>query len=313
MNPVLVIFAPTASGKTALAEKIFAKDSLSVFKGKGEVISADSQAVYRGCDIGTAKPDRRLMELLPHHLIDIKDPDEQFDCAEFFERADKACREIQSRGHFPVVAGGSGFYIRNFLFGLPQAPVSLPNVHEKNVQLLEKLGSEVLHSELEILDPLSSARINPHDGYRIVRALDVFFSSGRPLSSYRVSEKIRPDHDFLILILMRDREELYRRIDERVEQMFSDGLPDEFNALRAKGYGPETPAMKAIGYSEFFREDCTLDEIKELIKKDSRRYAKKQYTYMKEIPGARYVDASDTETVIRIISDFCSSGSFQLS
>ena len=307
MLPVIVIFAPTASGKTALAGELFGTGGLSLFKETGEVVSADSQAVYRGFDIGTAKPDALEKNVIPHHLIDIKDPHEQFDVSEFYAMADAACRKIYARKKFPLVTGGSGFYIKSFLTWLSTAPVAKEGVHEKNTELLNKMGSAELHKLLMLLDPLSASRINPNDAYRIVRALDVFFSSGKPLSSYEVKSSLRKEYDFLTIILMREREELYERINERVEKMFELGLPEEFERLVKSGCTKETPAMKAIGYAEFFKreEGLSFDEIKELIKKNTRRYAKKQYSYMKEIPRAHYVKADDRESVFSLVKDFC--------
>ncbi|MBE6354160.1 tRNA (adenosine(37)-N6)-dimethylallyltransferase MiaA [Treponema sp.] len=306
MKRVIVIFAPTACGKTALAENIFGKGSLSCFKGMGEVVSADSQTVYRGLNIGTAKPSPEEMEQLPHHLIDIVSPSVQFGAGDFFDLADAACREILSRNKFPVVVGGSGFYIRNFLMGLTSAPVCSPQVRQFIKDRLAAEGGRVLYEELCAVDPVYAAKINPNDSSRVCRALEVYHTSGMPLSSYKMPETLRPDYEFLVLVLNRAREDLYRRIDLRVDKMFEDGLEQEVAALVKNGCTKDTPAMKAIGYSEFFLDGMTLPQIKERIKLDSRHYAKKQYTYMKGIPGAVIVDADDMEKIESLIMKFCS-------
>ncbi|MBO4404781.1 MAG: tRNA (adenosine(37)-N6)-dimethylallyltransferase MiaA [Treponema sp.] len=305
-RPVIVIFAPTATGKTALAGELFGKDSLSAFKGRGEIVSADSEAVYRGFDIGSAKPTPEERNETPHHLIDIKDPSEQFTACSFTEEADAACREILGRGKIPVVMGGSGFYIKNFLTGPSLAPAAKPEIHAKMLELLEKNGKTAMHEVLLLVDPLSAQRINENDTYRTIRALDVFFSSGKPLSSYPVSDTPRKIFDFLVIVLTRDRDELFARIDARVDAMFEAGLYEEFLSLVNRGFNEETPAMKAIGYREFFKltEGSTLGEVKSLIKKNSRIYAKKQITYMKQLSFAHYINADDKKGIADLIQSF---------
>lgn len=304
MIPVIVIYAPTACGKTALATNFFGRSSFSVLKQKCEVVSADSQAVYRNFNIGTAKPSQREQEELPHHLIDIADPEMQFGLGDFLEHADRLCAEIYARGKIPLVLGGTGFYIRNFILGSPVTPESDPFVRKKLKERLEKEGNEVLFNELLSVDREYAAKINVNDGYRICRALEVFQLSGKPLSSFALPSQLRKEYDFCTIILNRDRKDLYERIDLRVEKMFEEGLVQEVEALKKKGYTKDTPAMKAIGYSEFFTEGLSLEQIKEKIKHDSHRYAKKQQTFMAGIPGAVSVHADDHEKVFSLISDF---------
>lgn len=304
MIPVIVIFAPTACGKTALATSIFGRSSLSVLKQKCEVISADSQAVYRHLDIGTAKPTPEEQKELPHHLIDIAEPCEQFGLGEFLENADRLCEEIYSRGKIPLVLGGTGFYIRNFLLGSPVTPESDPQVRAKLKERLQKEGNETLYRELVAVDSEYAFKINVNDGYRICRALEVYELSGKPLSSFKLPCELRKEYDFCTIILNREREELYRRIDERVERMFESGLPEEIEHLKAMGCTKDFPAMKAIGYSEFFLEGLTLEQIKEKIKHDSHRYAKKQQTFMRGIPFAQTVHADDNKKIMEIIESF---------
>ena len=291
MLPVIVIFAPTACGKTALAREIFGKSSLSYFKGMGEVVSADSQAVYKGLDIGTAKPSAEERVDIPHHCIDIADPRVQFGVGEWLEEADRACREIASRHKFPIVTGGSGFYIRSFLLGLPSTPESDSEIRRQIKERLAQKGAYALYQELKECDLESAKKIRVHDSYRVCRALEVFYSSGKALSSYAVPDKLRSCYDFCIIVLTRSREDLYSRINARVDAMFDLGLCKEVLDLKKQGIGRDSPAMKAIGYGEFF--DCQpgiealeaaqnsgyLDAVKEKIKADSRRYAKRQLTW----------------------------------
>lgn len=297
--PVVVIFAPTASGKTALAIKLFGKSSLSCFKGRAELISADSMQVYKGLDIGTAKPDPAEKSELAHHLVDVFNPDSQFSVADFVSMADRCCSEIYSRGKIPLVAGGTGFYIRNFILGLPETPVSNEKIRNQLKERLKKEGNESLYAELSAVDPESALKINVNDGYRICRALEVFYSTGKKRSSFKVGAEMRELYDFKVLVLETERAALYEKINLRVVKMFENGLEEEVRSLYASGFGKSSPGMQAIGYREWFFEDGTLrsdsDNVLREIQRDSRKYAKKQYTFMADIPGAVKIDASDEE------------------
>ena len=312
--PVLVLFGPTASGKTAVLERLFASSGK---RFEAEVVSADSMQVYRRMDIGTAKPSADLLSRLPHHLIDIRNPDEPFCVGDFVRLADEACSAIRARGRLPVVAGGTGFYLKHFVLGLAEAPPADPAVRAEVREELSRFGAEKLHAELARADPASAARIHLHDEYRLTRALEVFRASGRPLSSYAASSSAgRPAYRFLSISVERERPELYRRIDERARAMFASGLPAEVEALRKAGYGPDAPALRAIGYREFFLTDAELSAelpesfpasggtgadrlaaIEALVARNSRRYAKRQITFASSIPGMEPLraDAGDDD------------------
>lgn len=305
--PVIVFFAPTATGKTALTLELFGSGSLFDFKGRAEIISCDSQAVYKYFDIGTAKPTQEERAAVPYHLVDFADPAIQFGLGEFMEEADRLCGEIWARKNVPVLCGGTGFYARNFILGAPTTPESDEKIRVQIKEKLAELGKESLYAELKIVDPLSARKININDEYRICRALEVFYTSGKPLSSYALPDVPRSQYEFLTIILNRDKDELYRRIDLRVEKMFEEGLAEEIEKLKSMGYTKDTPAMKAIGYSEFFIDGFSVDQVKEKIKNDSHHYAKKQYTFMRGIPGAVTVDADDKDRVARLVGDFISS------
>jgi len=226
--PVVVVFGPTGTGKTALAAELFSEGTAKArtpdFRGRAEIISADSMQVYRGMDIGTAKPDAQTRRELPHHLLDVLNPDCQFGAGDFVRLADAACEDITARGKIPVVAGGTGFYIKNFLCGLPVTPESDSETRRRITERMSRLGAAVLMAELAAVDPVSASRISANDEYRIIRALEVFETSGRPLSSFAVPAEFRKCYRFLVICLDRPREELYARIEERVERMFADGL-----------------------------------------------------------------------------------------
>jgi tRNA dimethylallyltransferase len=286
--PVFILFGPTASGKTALVEELFVHRKVY----PGEVISADSMQVYRGMDIGTAKPSLEERERIPHHLIDIRDPDEQFNAGEFVRLAREACAAAWARGSLPVVSGGTGFYLKNLVLGLPEAPPSDPAIRAVLQAELAGRGAAFLMEELAAHDPVSTARIHPNDSYRLIRALEVFRASGRPLSSYAQSGS-GGNFRFLVLGLKRDREDLYRRIDRRCAAMFRTGFSAEVERLFTAGYTPLDPGLKAIGYRDFFIEEENglwrlsrdLAGVEALTARNSRRYAKRQITFCASIPG----------------------------
>jgi tRNA dimethylallyltransferase len=276
--------------------------------------------VYRGMDIGTAKPSAEERARLPHHLIDIRNPDEQFNAGDFVRLADEACLDIAGRGKLPVISGGTGFYLKNFILGLPEAPPSDPEIRAQLKRELGEKGAPILMEELASGDPASAARIHPNDGYRLVRALEVLRLTGRPLSSCRVSGAgarrtgARPPYRFLIIGLSRPRKELYRRIDLRCEAMFRAGLAAEVRRLYEAGYTPRDPGLRAIGYREFFIEDDAggyfLSEDtagpESLVARNSRRYAKRQITYFNSIPGVKWVDAvrDPAEQIRPVVREF---------
>ncbi len=291
--PLVLLFGPTGVGKTELI--------LRLFNGVGEVISADSMQVYRGLDIGTAKPSSEVRTLVPHHLIDILDPSEQYTAGEFVHRAEALIPQIERRGRIPILSGGTAYYFRNFLYGLPETPVANSAVREWLEQRLEIEGLSPLYAELKRVDPEAGERISRGDTYRILRALEVYHTTGRPLSSFPVPLRPRLERPYRLIGLIRDREELYQRIDSRVEEMFRQGLLQEVGRLIASGYGEEDPGMRGIGYREFFllrRLGClTLSRVKEEIKKNSRRYAKRQITFFKSIPGVQWVHPDSIRNV----------------
>ncbi|MDR2495059.1 MAG: tRNA (adenosine(37)-N6)-dimethylallyltransferase MiaA [Spirochaetaceae bacterium] len=299
-TPVAVLFGPTGSGKTALLEQLFLENP--AFSGRAEIVSSDSMQVYRGMDIGTAKPSPELQALLPHHLIDILDPWEPFNVGEFVRLADRACTDIASRGAAPVVSGGAGFYLTRFIRGLPGAPPSDRSIRRKLREELNTGGVDPLIAELQARDPESAFRIHRNDVYRLLRALEVIRLSGRPLSSFSLfSEGSRPAYRFIIIGLERARSDLYRRIDLRCAAMFRAGLPEEVRRLFDAGYTPRDPGLRAIGYKEFFEEapDGTYrlkedpEPVAALIRRNCRRYAKRQITCFSAIPGVLWISAED--------------------
>ena len=252
-----------------------------------EVVSADSMQVYKWMDIGTAKPSTRERENLPHWLIDILPPDSQFDLGDFVGETDRLVEEIHRRGSIPVISGGTAYYFRHYLVGLPETPEVTEDIRLLVRQMQEVYSNEKLMKILRRVDPVSAERIHLNDSYRISRALEVFYASGRALSSFPPPRKIREGISPLIIGLRRPRKELYDRINRRVRLMIDEGLIGELERLISMGYGPEDPGLKGIGYREFFSKGtflhAPLETIIREIQKNSRRYAKRQITFFSSL------------------------------
>lgn len=275
-NRILVLSGPTASGKTALSLLLAGKFPL-------EIVNADSLQVFRGMDIGTAKPTKEERRGIPHHLIDVADPDEAYNAGRFVAEAQEAIRGIRQRGRFPLVTGGTGLYIRALLRGLDPLP-SDPGVRAALSRRWEEEGGAALYRELAKADPISASAIHPSDRVRILRALEILAIAGIPAS--RLKKKwAEPENKFRILFisLFPDRDELYRRIDARVEKMFGEGLVGEVERLLSRGYGPELKPMKALGYRQvlsYLSGSVSLPQAVGETKRDTRRYAKRQVTWL---------------------------------
>ncbi|OQA61644.1 MAG: tRNA dimethylallyltransferase [bacterium ADurb.Bin270] len=277
MKKIIVICGPTASGKSALA--IFLAKGCS-----GEIVSADSQQIWRGFDIGTAKPFEEELREVPHHLIDICDPSERFDAEKFLRRADAAIDDISSRGMIPFVVGGTGMYLRMLEFGICEAPESDPALRAELESRAKAEGLAALYEELERVDPQSSSSIHPNDKIRIIRALEIFQLAGSPASEFRSGHEFSSRrYDALKIGLNIEREELYRRIDARVDSMMAAGLLEEVRALLDR-YDSAAQPFSAVGYKELVSHlagEVSLDEAVRLIKRNSRRYAKRQMTWFR--------------------------------
>ena len=298
--PVILLFGPTAVGKTGLIQRVFQEGF--------EIVNADSQQVYRYLQIGTAKPSADILERIPHHLIDFLSPKMQFNVASFVREADRAIVNIRRRGKVPVISGGTGYYLYHFLYGIPPAPKSDDTMREHLINRLKTAGRDSLWNELMQVDPVSAENLHPNDTQRILRALEVYHASGRPLSDYKINTTPRTKYRFLTIGLSRSREELYRRIDRRVEEMWRAGLRNEFSRLLEMGFCESDPGMRGIGYREFFlmrkSGEYTLSGVKEEIKKNSRRYAKRQITFFKRVPGTIWLHPEQEQELRRRISEF---------
>jgi tRNA dimethylallyltransferase len=298
LPPCLVLTGPTAVGKTGTLEYLSRISPWPV-----EAVSADAFQVYRCLDRGTAKPEPYLLAKIPHHLIDIRDIDESYTVGDFVRDAACAVADIRSRGRLPVICGGSVYYLKHFLEGAPGTPPADPVIRDALQEAWNDGGNDALRAELARVDPVSAVRIHPNDRYRILRALEVWRTAGRPLSAFantgaNAAAQITRSPVF---ILERPREELVERIGLRVKDMFRGGLAEEVQALAVDGATPGMPGMRAIGYQEFFRKNAEgtwilrddLVEVEAEIVIHTRQYAKRQMTFLRSLEGALWLSAAD--------------------
>jgi tRNA dimethylallyltransferase len=300
---IIVIAGPTASGKSGFAVRL--ARSLS-----GEIVNADSMQVYRGMDIGTAKPTLEEQKGVPHHLLDIVRPDEPFSAQLYRQKALAAITDICSRGKACLVVGGTGLYIRALLGGLMKAPPSDPALREALHRVCDRHGSASLHKKLTDLDPQCAAAIHPNDRMRIVRALEIIHNSNRLASDLRQGHRFAdPSPDALKICLNVDREMLYHRINERTMKMADMGLLEETRHLLNQGYLPDLKPMKAIGYRHMVRHlngEWSFEEAIQTLKKDTRRYAKRQLTWFRAESDVIWIDPHEIDVVLTMIRSFLS-------
>lgn len=277
---VLVVTGPTATGKTALGVE------LALALG-GEVVSADSMQLYRRMDIGTAKPTKEEMRGVPHHMIDVADPGESYSAARFCRDAARCTDDIISRGRLPIIVGGTGLYIDSLVSGRDFADEpGDTGLREKLSGEYDAVGGEAMLSRLRSFDPDRAAKLHPGDRRRIVRAIEVYELTGETITAHDERTKAMPPrYDAVKLALsFRDRRKLYDRIDRRVDLMMESGLVREVQSLLDSGIGPDTTAMQAIGYKEIaqaLRGEITMEQAVDTVKRESRRYAKRQLTWLR--------------------------------
>lgn len=276
---IVCVVGPTASGKTKMAVELAKQLG-------GEVISCDSMQIYRGMDVGTAKPTDEEMQGIPHHMIDIAEPDEDFSVSRYVEMADACVQDVLSRGKTAVIAGGTGLYVDSLIAGRSFAPVPSTGKREMLERRAEAEGVEVLHRELSEVDPETAARLPLADRRRIIRALEVYQETGMTITEHNEETKKQPPRYRPVWLGMtfEDRTALYARIDLRVEEMMRQGLADEVRALLRRGVPETATAMQAIGYKELtaaVRGETDMLEAVRLIQQRSRNYAKRQLTWFR--------------------------------
>ena len=294
---MIAIVGPTAVGKSELALQLARYFSL-------EIISADSRQVYRYMDIGTSKPTLAERASVPHHVIDVVEPDEDFNLAMYHQLAIEALEAIRQKGKLPLLVGGSGLYVWSVVEGwkIPEVPPD-QKLRRRLEARAEQGDSQGLYRELQDVDPVAAARINAANIRRIVRALEVYYATRKPLS--QLQRKEVPDFSTLVIGLTRDRSELYRRIDVRVDKMIQRGLVEEVEQLLRKGYSPSFPSMSGIGYkqiSEFLRGEMTSSEATDKIKYETHRLARHQYAWFRLSDSKiRWFDVSGTEAQASVL------------
>lgn len=305
MNPkkkMIILTGPTAVGKTALSIGLAKKVG-------GEIISADSMQVYRYLDIGSAKITKEEMQGVPHHLIDVLMPEEEFNVCRFQEMAKEALTGIYERGHIPIVAGGTGFYIQALLYDIDfSAEENHKKVRERLEEEAIKKGSEYLYERLKETDPASAEAIHPNNVKRIIRALEFYELSGHLISEHNQREREKEAaYDACYFVLNDERERLYQRIEERVDEMLSKGLVEEVRALKKMGCHKDMVSMQGLGYKEildYLEGSYSLDEAVYLIKRDTRHFAKRQLTWFRREKDVIWVNKPDFSYDTQKILDY---------
>jgi len=294
---VLLIVGPTAVGKTSLS-LLLARRLKNV-----EIISADSRQVYKFMDIGTAKPTPDQLAAVPHHFIDIKFPDEYYSSGQFGREARQRIDRLFRQQKTPVVVGGSGLYIRALVDGFFEKPVYDPHIKAQLKRELHNRGAAWLHDQLKQIDPMLAERIHPNDGHRIVRALEVFKITGKPLSSFQQQQSQQANFIPVFVGLNRKRERLYQLIEQRVDQMIRQGLIDEVRQLQQRGYHAQLNSMQTVGYREVYEYlagKISFDEMVRLIKQYSRNYAKRQLTWFRKDQRITWFDVDEFDNPIEL-------------
>jgi tRNA dimethylallyltransferase len=298
-KPILIIAGPTAVGKTD-ASILLARELCA------EIVSADSMQIYRGMDIGTAKPSWEQRRIVYHHMIDIVEPHQPYSVGDYLRDARAAIDGIISSGGTPIVVGGTGLYIRALTRGLFHGPPADLDLRERLLQREAEGEPGLLYSDLVKVDPEAAIKIHPNDLRRTVRALEVYYLKDRKLSEFQREHSFqdRP-YRFRLLFLVRSRSELYPRIEKRVDQMINNGLEAEVKTLMDQGHRPELPSMQGLGYKQFMDYllgKTSRDEAISLLKRDTKRFAKRQFTWFRREPEAQWMDISGLVNTSEIVS-----------
>jgi len=301
---VLAIVGPTASGKTALS--IIIAEKLS-----GEILSADSRQVYKYLDIGTAKPSSEDLQRVPHHFIDILNPDQDYNASEYGQQARILISEFIKKNKQPILTGGSGLYIRAVIDGFFEGPGKNTEIRDQLEEEAKRLGIYPLFEKLKKVDPVSAAKMDATKVRRVIRALEVYYTTGKPISELHQVQNTKPDFEVMQFGIEWERQALYRRIEQRVDEMMANGLVEEVRRLIAKGYSPSINALNTVGYKEafdFVNEKIPQDEMIRLIKQNTRRFAKRQLTWFRADKRIKWIPVNETsdwnEIADKIIKEF---------
>jgi tRNA dimethylallyltransferase len=300
---LVIILGPTACGKTALS-------LLVAQELQGEIISGDSMQVYRHMDIGTAKINKNEMQGIPHHLIDILEPDQPYSVADFQKMARELITEINNRGKLPIIVGGTGLYISSVIDSYLFTAESAQDIEFRKQQkeIYAEDGAGTLYSRLQFIDPQAAAKIHPNDSHRLIRALEVYQKTGRPISQLQKESQALPKPEYLLSVigLTMDREKLYHRIEQRVDMMMKMGLKEEVSSLLAAGYDPDCQAMQGLGYRQIARLLLRQTDEKTAVsdlKRDTRHFAKRQFTWFRRDERIKWFDIDDYRDMTSIAKD----------
>jgi tRNA dimethylallyltransferase len=275
---VIVIVGPTASGKTSLSIEVASQINT-------EIISADSRQFYRELNIGTAKPSSEDLKRVKHHFINFLDPLEDYNISRFREEALIVCEKLWSKGQIPVITGGSGLYIKALIDGISNTPDPDPELRERLMKEKELYGADYLYNKLRKIDPVISASMIPQNWKRVIRALEVYYIMGRPISEVHKDSAMKDSLSSYQFGIMWDRKVLYDRINTRVDEMIRVGFVDEVRELLQRGFNPDSNSFNTVGYKEivsFLKEEISFEKAVELIKRNTRRYAKRQLTWFRK-------------------------------
>ncbi|MBO8170915.1 MAG: tRNA (adenosine(37)-N6)-dimethylallyltransferase MiaA [Bacillaceae bacterium] len=296
---LMVIIGPTAVGKTALSLELARQFD-------AEIISGDSMQVYRGMDIGTAKATPEERAVVPHHLIDIRDPDEEFSVADFQRLAIPLITELNQKGKLPMIVGGTGLYIEAVTHQFKFARAGQDeNIRHKYRRIAEEYGKEVLHQQLARIDPQTAERLHPNDVKRVIRALEIYELTGKTMSEYQERERESP-YNLLMIGLTMERKQLYHRINQRVDIMMEQGLGDEVKKLLESGYSPQLTSMQGLGYKElvpYINGEIPLEDAVQTIKKRTRQFAKRQLSWFRRMKEVEWFDVTDRSQWDRIVEN----------
>lgn len=299
--PLLAIVGPTATGKTEISLRVAQRLG-------GEIVSADSMLIYRRMDIGTAKPTRLERQMAPHHMIDLVDPGEMYNVALYSQTVKKILPDIRARGNLPLLVGGTGLYVRSVIDGYNFSESGTnSDLRARLMQDCAAMGKAALHERLKEVDPQAASRLHVNDVKRVVRALEVYYLTGKTLSRSAGREE-SPAFNLIMYGLTMDRKELYLRIEKRVDRMMADGLVEEVRNLLNLGYSPELTSMQGLGYKEiilYLKGEASLGQAVELLKRNTRRFAKRQLTWFRRDGRIKWIDVGKTgvEEVTGEISD----------
>ncbi|WP_101772916.1 tRNA (adenosine(37)-N6)-dimethylallyltransferase MiaA [Peptostreptococcus faecalis] len=299
LDPVIILTGPTAVGKTKLSIELAKRLN-------AEIISADSMQIYKYMDIGSAKITEQEMDGVKHHLIDIVNPDQEFSVSDFKEIAEKKIKDIQDRGNAVIITGGTGLYLNSIIYDMDFGETKSDEGLRKELSdILEEKGKNHLHNMLKDLSPESAKRIHPNNTNRVIRAIEVYKLGGE-MKDFSRDLKMNKNINSKIIVLSRDREVLYERINKRVEIMLEQGLIDEVKSLVNMGYTKELTSMKAIGYKEiieYIEGNISLEDAIDKVKQNSRRYAKRQITWFKKYNTALQLDLDNIQSVEKQIDE----------